>query len=84
MAHVSLVPTSSAFRFILVSNSFSVLSIGFAEASTRISLSTRSNKQIKEEISISRNLKDKNFQPISHAAMLGCRYPMVPTSALHQ
>ena len=30
------VPTSSAFRFIFVSNSLSVLSIGFAVASTRI------------------------------------------------
>ena len=72
------------FVFNLISNFFCVLSIGFAMASTRICIIYWVKFKIEQEISISRILKYKNFQPFSYAAMLGCRYPMVPTSALHQ
>ena len=40
--------------------------------------------KLKLEISVSWVWKDKHFQPVSHAAVLGCRCPMIPTSALHR
>ena len=80
VAGTYIIGTSFYFDFIL----FSVFSIGFALASTRICIIYWVKLKIKQEISISSVFKDKNFQPVSHAAMLGCRYPIVPTSALHQ
>ena len=40
--------------------------------------------KIKQEISVSWILRDKNENRFSHAAMFGCWYPMVSSSALHQ
>ena len=67
------------FRFL-----FGVLSVGCAVTSTRIWIIYYVILKIKQKINIIWILKDKDFQPILHVAMLGCRYPMVPTSALHQ
>ena len=58
---MSLVPTSSAFRFILVFNLFSVFSIGFAVASTRICIIHSVKLKIKQEISISSIFKEITF-----------------------
>ena len=86
MCHIimSPVPTSSAFYFISLSNLFGVLSLGFAVAITRTCIIYKMILKNKEEIGIPMILRDKNFQPVSLAAMLGFRYPMVSTSALHQ
>ena len=79
-----LVPTSSAISFISGSNVFGVLSISFAVASTKTCIIYWVMLKNKLETSYSWILKDRNLDPVLQAAMMGCRYPMVPTSALHQ
>ena len=53
---MSPVPTLSTICFIFVSSLFGVLSIGCVMASTRMM-----NFKLKQRLSISRILKDKNF-----------------------
>ena len=74
----------SVFYFISVSNLFGVISINCVLASTKAYIIYWAIVKIIQDTSFSWILKDKNFIPISHAAMLGCRYAMVPTSALHR
>ena len=81
---MSPVPTSSVFCFISFSCIFRGLSISCVEASTRTFIIFWVTVKINQEINITLILKDENLQPISQAAMLGCRDPMVPTSGLPQ